>query len=498
MIVNFNAAQDLLFAEDPRPLEMVKPCEFPMHVLPGALRNYCYDVSENLLMKPDMVAGAMLGLIGAASQGRYSIEPKSNWRLPVNLYVAIVASTGQKKSKVLRMLRSPIDDVIDAINAANKEKMESNENERRDLILRISAIENGIARGTKKYSGMKDELRQLRSQIASTPEILPLRLFFEDCTTEKIADLLLKHNERLCNISDEGTLFSILLGRYSDGINIDLPLKAFTGERLYVDRISRESIELKNPLLTFIQFVQPLKLKEFFSCREMVERGMTARFLYITNTLVEEDEKLDTPLISLENERGYKLLMNNIVRRSLESDYAVLKLSDEAYEMFSVFFASSKRSANEELSPMADWAVRIPEHCLRITALLHIAQDSGGTAIEAETMAKAIELTDYFTRHAMQAYGLTTNKAEYLDAKYMLDKVKERKISRIGQGDAKKIFAKFRHNVAGLNRALTVLCEHGYAKTVDVKSGKAGRKGQRDYMFHPDILKGKYVVDVAD
>ena len=50
----------------------------------------------------------------------------------------------------------------------------------------------------------------------------------------------------------------MLSGRYSNQPNMDLFLKAYSGEAYHTDRIGREYTDLDNPLMTIVVMLQPV------------------------------------------------------------------------------------------------------------------------------------------------------------------------------------------------------------------------------------------------
>ena len=62
-------------------------------------------------------------------------------------------------------------------------------------------------------------------------------------------------------ISSEGGLFDMAAGQYSDHVNIDILLKAFTGDPVMIDRKGRPSEQIDRPCLTMLLTVQPSVLQ---------------------------------------------------------------------------------------------------------------------------------------------------------------------------------------------------------------------------------------------
>ena len=91
-----------------------------------------------------------------------------------------------------------------------------------------------------------------------TPEEMRApRLWTSDSTPERLQSLLADHDERMALISDEGGIFEIMAGLYSDGkANIDVFLQAHAGRSVRVDRGSR-TVYLNKPSLSFGLAIQP-------------------------------------------------------------------------------------------------------------------------------------------------------------------------------------------------------------------------------------------------
>ena len=63
----------------------------------------------------------------------------------------------------------------------------------------------------------------------------------DDITTEKLVSVLSDNGGHASLISSEGGIFDTLAGIYTKNVNIDVMLKAYSGDSIRVDRIGRES-----------------------------------------------------------------------------------------------------------------------------------------------------------------------------------------------------------------------------------------------------------------
>lgn len=81
-------------------------------------------------------------------------------------------------------------------------------------------------------------------------------------------------------LPSEAGIFDTLAGAYSKSVNIDLMLKSYSGDQIRVDRIGRESENIRHPTLTVFLMAQPNVISKVLSNETFRGRGLTARFLY--------------------------------------------------------------------------------------------------------------------------------------------------------------------------------------------------------------------------
>jgi hypothetical protein len=80
---------------------------------------------------------------------------------------------------------------------------------------RIERLRKKAACG-EDQSTLLQEIHELEGKLPPVPAIP--RLFVDDCTPERLASLMIEQGERIAVFSDEGGVFDILAGRYSNGI----------------------------------------------------------------------------------------------------------------------------------------------------------------------------------------------------------------------------------------------------------------------------------------
>ena len=198
---------------------------FPIEALPTICREHCEAVAEAMQAAIDMVATTLLTLIALCVQDKYVVAPNEDWIEQLNLYALMILSPSERKSAVLNELIKPIDKVEEILNE------------------RLA------------------EVRKKGEQAAGQP--VYIRLYQDDVTPEELIQTMSRQNGRGGIISTEGGWFNLLAGRYnSHNVNIDAILKAYTGDKIIVDRISRAGCCISHPILTVCLMAQPIVLQE--------------------------------------------------------------------------------------------------------------------------------------------------------------------------------------------------------------------------------------------
>jgi hypothetical protein len=82
----------------PIPLEHLTGAPFPLDFLPDDMRRYAEALARDTGAPLDLVAWVMLGMISAATRGRYVVSPKATRREPAILQTAQIVASGGGKS----------------------------------------------------------------------------------------------------------------------------------------------------------------------------------------------------------------------------------------------------------------------------------------------------------------------------------------------------------------------------------------------------------------
>ena len=225
---------------------------------------------------------------------------------------------------------------------------------------RASAVEKIKRKGDTSATAMS-ELEGAVEDLEKTVVPAMPRLLADDSTPEAMARLMGEQGGRLGVLSAEGGLFSTLAGRYASGVpNLDLVLKAWSGDFCRVDRISRETVTLTEPVLSIGLAIQPDILASLAEAKHFRGAGLLARFLYSLPTSLVGTRKAEPAAVPEAVSAAYGAAVDALARAVRASARTTeMKLADEARATLNAFRESMEPRLHPEggdLAEIADWA----------------------------------------------------------------------------------------------------------------------------------------------
>lgn len=369
---------------------------FNLDWLPQTIADYCKSLTETCQVSPDLLGVTALGVLSVATQ-KSKIILRDGWEEYCTLYVANIQYAGEKKSLALGKLSSPLTDWQDQKNTSLKSEISSSKQKYRLLKKRCEQAEKDALAG--KISD--EEAVQIACQLDDFQPVRPVQLFSDDCTAERLVQLLAENKEQFAVLSAEGGILSIISGRrYSQtsDANVDVYLKSFFGEPVQVDRVNRASDTLRHPTLSMVLNVQPTAIKKLVQDEDLRGLGLVDRFLYSFPPPYEKMYLFDTAPENQTLRCAYHNLLASLLDDRDNAKY--ITLSPDARELFKGF---CERNWNFQ-RPKAprDFRGYLNKHCGvvgRIAGILQAATDKS-TIVTSETMQNAIAIGDYFRQQA--------------------------------------------------------------------------------------------------
>lgn len=412
---------------------------------PTALWAMVDAVAASYQVPRDMPFLLVLAILATSAGGRRRVRVAPDWAEVLALYAAVGLPSGEKKSPVLSAVAAPLLVVEEQLR---QETALDVAREKAIYELKASAVEK-IKRSGKTDPDTISNLESAVKELEDTIVPPVPRLLADDSTPEALARLMAQQGGRLGMLSAEGGLFAILAGRYSSSVpNLDLVLKAWSGDQCRVDRISRDPLTLREPVLAIGLAVQPDILAGLAEAKHFRGAGLLARFLYALPTSLVGTRKSDASIpIPDRVTRAYSSAVQRLARtvRS-DEETSEIELSHRARKILDKFrdydLEPRLHPESGDLAHVADWANKLAGQLVRIAALFTLFMNPNAAEIAETEMRQALDLAPYFIGHALDAFELMSGRRSPLEpARAVLAWIQRKKLTTFSVRQARRELA---------------------------------------------------------
>jgi putative DNA primase/helicase len=419
--------------EEPVLFGQIETPDISASALPSWLGDYTEAVSKHTQTPSALSVMLSLSTIATCIQKRFDVSPfNDGYSEPLSVWTVSVLPPAGRKTAVISAVTEPLISWEKEKAELMQEEMAEVETSRTVSLKRIENLQIAAAKD-KDSVGRNRLVKEILELKEQTPEEKrPPRLWTGDVTPERLQNLMAEYGERMALLSDEGGIFEVMAGLYSNGrANLDIFLQAHAGKSIRVDRGSRTAI-LHKPALTFGLAIQPDVLGDLSRGNKRLFRGngTLARFLYAIpkSNIGYRDVTKREPIpetIKARYESGiYSLLSipplvdqrNNEIPRILTLNADALK----SWVRFSAYVENGLKEGGE-LCSIQDWGGKLPGAALRIAGLMHVVEhDTNSLIISKETLERSLDLCELLIAHAKAAFDLMGDDQATIDAKHIL------------------------------------------------------------------------------
>jgi hypothetical protein len=465
---------------------------FPLHLLPDWIADHARQIAEDVQTAVDLPAILGLGALSVATLGRAMVRyPRQRWTQPLNLYAAVAMPPSAGKSPAKNAMFAALEDYeFERIAAAKQDQLRA-QSEARIVKKRLDDLEASAAR-----TGDKDAAReaaQLALELIEADNMPSGRLMADDVSgAEVLGTVLADAGGQIAVVSAEGGLFDKLAGIYSEkGTNMDLFLEGWSGGRLVVDRIKRDSISIRSANVAVVTTVQPHTLDAIGARKEFAGRGLTARFLlaFPTSNVGHRDRRRYV----VGDDQAEEVYNQEIVElaRSLARQPRLLVVANEAADLYADWDQALEDALQpgEELHHLPEWVGKLRANMLRVAALLHLAHGCDGDEVSVSTVEAVIELGEYFVAHARHIADRWGMSGEVSQAQAIVEWVRRKGHDEFSirdvYDDLRRMFPKAEEAVP----AIELLTERGWLRGLQpgpLVLGR-GRGGSPRFAVNPQV-----------
>lgn len=479
---------------EPLPLGEVQLTPWPENSFPAPFETFVKELARSTETPIELAAMLTLAAVSTASHKRYQVQIKPDYVEPVNIWSVSVLPPASRKSRVFAEVTAPLKKWERGKKEVLEPKIKSIESKRKTAEARLKELRNNAAKATEgKYFSLQKEIERLENELETTPT--SPQIWTSDVTPEHLATIMSINEEAMSVLSDEGGIFDVLGGLYSDGkANIDLFLQAHSASPVRVDRGSRSPVFMKRAILTMGLTVQPEVIYSISRNKTFRGRGLLGRVLYTIPKSNIGTRTFDEGPMCQEAITNYHVALQSILNHPDPIEEGVktlytLTLEKEAYEKWHSYAKTVEAFMREEigyLSHITDWAGKLPGAVARIAALLHIMRYAHKSPsqhpISLTDMASAVKIGHILINHALFVFDLLQQERSQQIAKTIYDWIKRKKLKEFHRRDFLRDFRRLKKNE--IMPAFEILKELVILREVEI-NGKA--KGI--YIVNPHIVK---------
>jgi hypothetical protein len=482
------------------PLDAPDLPRLALSCLPGWAGDFARAIAADTETPPELAAGMVLVACATAAARGLRVMIKPGYFEPCNIWIVVALPPGNRKSAVQAAATAPLLDWEREQAECLAPEIQRLGSERKTLEARAKELRNKAAK--EKDCARAEELAREAADIeADLPEIpTQPQIWTSDATPERLGALLAEHEECMAWLSSEGGVFDLLQGRYSSGIpNLDLVLKAHSGDAERVDRGSRPPVFLRSPRLSIGLSPQPDVLRGLSARPGFRGRGLLGRFLYLLPPSPLGYRKLQSPPVPDEVRNAYASGLRAMLEWAPDQDGNdtprphLLHLSSTAFQEWHAFAQTieTQMRPGQPLEHFTDWAGKAPGAAARLAGILHGIRHAHGEPWEAvitsETMSAALELMAVFTRHSLAAMDMMGADPSIAAARLVWDWVERGRREWFSIRDAFNALRGSFPRVAGLREALEALAERGYVEIIESRPDGPGRPPSPMVRVRPEI-----------
>lgn len=398
------------------------------------MAGYLERLADSLQVPPDVVAMTHLVGISAMLAKRVEIECPQ-WKEPPQLWYLCLMPSGSRKTPMVRCITDPIEraanshrarEVVSALATQHQEI----EDQIEQLRLRSDAVRGGglyeemVERGMTVESALA-ELEDQRVALGSRQDLLPLRIDYRglliDDTTEAAMQTRMKQtrgNLFVCGSETTPLTNAINPSWSSNGTamspQVDTWLKAYSGDTVRFDRVSRGSAVFRNASISVCLVVQDGEPTNYlFNSPALRQKGFMGRFLVHVPEFDPSSVDVEAPLPPDRRGSPWAAMVEHLVVSPIANEPQLIRMHGTAREAFQSFRRGHLREFRPggKNIPLAEFHNKAHGTVARLAGSLAFARafeagSAGAILVTHDDISRAIRLFGLLTTHTEVAHGL--------------------------------------------------------------------------------------------
>lgn len=392
---------------------------FPHMYLPEIFRNSFYELIQNVMCPPPLVASELIAAASLACQFHVKVIRLDGREGPCHMYIVVIAESGERKSTVDGLVFEPF-------NRYDSEQITkfSEEKENFKIMHRIWSTEyRGLSARLEKMTEKGMNTDAIKAQLVDIAQKEPRKpglkkTLYSNVTPEALAFGMHDSTSSVGLISAEaGGIFSSTLTS-----NFALLNSLWDGGPVRVDRRTSESFTLTNVQTTMSLMAQPKPFNDLVEKKGDNARGsgLFARALIAFPESTQGSRFRDTPTLSWEHLPVFHTRIEELIKLQEMKEVAgvppgsiVLKFSPEAQ----VDMIEAYNHVEQHINPggfyadAKDYASKILENTVRLAAIFHFFTGQQGD-ISFDTFRAAEKIVTWYAEEFVRLFVPTDPVSE--------------------------------------------------------------------------------------
>lgn len=357
---------------------------FPTETLPPTLARFVEEHARSKGVDPSMIALPLLGAVAGAIGNALTVRAKGDYLEAVSLWIGVVARSGSKKSPSAKAALKPLKQLQSSFYQRAKE-----------------------ANRGKQDGEEREETR---------------RIFVDDCTPEKLLDLLEKNPRGLLFAPDELAQLLGSIGRYKSGRgaahgDTGQLCRLYDGDSIDYDRKSDGHRHIPKALASIVGTIPPATWRQLATL-DFQTSGLLARFCVAmppTKPGEWREQEVDWQV-----EQAVFVLFDRLLAMPCEPDPDTgiprgreLRLDSDAKRLFVRAYDDLQVRAHALEGLPASATGKAAGLLLRVSAILHACGDRfAEDEIDGDTMRDAISLADWLHSERLRVFAMLETDSE--------------------------------------------------------------------------------------
>ena len=461
---------------DPIVLEE-KRSPFPIESLPTVLKEFVVAHVESMGCPVEYLLLPMLGTLAAAIGNTFKVEVRPGWIEACIIWTLLVGRSGTMKSIGQSKAVSPLERLQSTAYVEHKDEM---------LNYEVELDEWKSANAKKKKNAAIERVPEPKKPTLK-------RMVASDATMEALGIILSENPRGILLNRDEGTGWFESLNQYkSGGDDSSKLLELFRGEPLTIDRVTRGTLRVNSPFVSFAGTIQPSSLRRVMSKKNR-SNGTAQRFLIAFPESQPKSWSTSNP--SEECVQRYVDLLENLLDIPLLLDdrgepiSAKLKLSAQAVGLYSTWYDKHNLDAqvlDDDLS--SAWSkleAYVPRLALLFTIVEYVEDLPMLEEIDVKNMQQAIDIVEWFKAEYAYIYEFMDSDEE-TDSLLELVRLIRSRGGTMSTRELMRASRRYGKTVAETDAWLEALVEQGYARWSREKKGTGPAVRSATVIFDSD------------